>query len=157
MILVGIDVAKNKHDCLIINSDGEILVNSFSISNSLEGFQTLYSKICSCSTNNLEIKIGLEATGHYSNNISELLLNKNFPVFIINPLHTSLYKKSQSFRKTKTDKLDTLTICSMLQTQKLTPYAPVSYHSQELKSLTRYRFRLVDECAKLKVNKIAAR
>lgn len=59
MILVGIDVAKNKHDCLIINSDGEILTNSdgeiltnsFTIPNSLEGFNTLYSKICSCSTN----------------------------------------------------------------------------------------------------------
>ena len=152
MILVGIDVAKNKHDCLITNSDGEILANSFTIPNSLEGFQSLCSKILACSTNDSQIKIGLEATGHYSNNISEFLLNKNFPVFIINPLHTSLYRKSQSFRKTKTDKLDTHTICSMLQTQKLTPYAPVSYHSQELKSLTRYRFRLVDECSKLKVS-----
>lgn len=152
MILVGIDVAKNKHDCLITNSDGEILANSFSIPNSLEGFQTLSSKILSCSTNDSKIKIGLEATGHYSNNISEFLLNKNFPVFIINPLHTNLYRKSQSFRKTKTDKLDTHTICSMLQTQKLTPYAPISYHNQELKSLTRYRFRLVDECSKLKVS-----
>ena len=152
MILVGIDVAKNKHDCLIINSDGEILVNSFTIPNSLEGFQSLYSKICSCSTHDTEIRIGLEATGHYSNNISEFLLNKNFPIFIINPLHTSLYRKSQSFRKTKTDKLDTLTICAMLQTQKLTPYAPISYHSQELKSLTRYRSRLVHDCSRLKVS-----
>lgn len=152
MILVGIDVAKNKHDCLIINSDGEILVNSFTIPNSLAGFQTLYSKIRSCSSHETEIRIGLEATGHYSNNISEFFLNKNFPIFIINPLHTSLYRKSQSFRKTKTDRIDTLTICSMLQTQKLTPYAPISYHSQELKSLTRYRSRLVHDCSKLKVS-----
>ena len=152
MILVGIDVAKNKHDCLIINSHGEILANSFTIPNSLEGYQILYDKIRSYSKNDPQIKIGLEATGHFSNNISEFLLNKNFPIFIINPLHTNLYRKSQSFRKTKTDKLDTHTICLMLQTQKLTPYAPVSYHSQELKSLTRYRSRLVDECSKLKVS-----
>lgn len=152
MILVGIDVAKNKHDCLIINSEGEILANSFTIPNSFDGFQTLCSKIRFCSKNDSQIKIGLEATGHYSNNISEFLLNKNYPLFIINPLHTNLYRKSQSFRKTKTDKLDTHTICSMLQTQKLTPYAPVSYHSQELKSLTRYRFRLIEESSKLKVS-----
>ncbi|MDO4474691.1 MAG: IS110 family transposase [Eubacteriales bacterium] len=152
MILVGIDVAKNKHDCLIINSNGEVLANSFTIPNSMDGFLNLYSKICSYSINDPEIKIGLEATGHYSNNIAEFFLNKNFPIFIMNPLHTNLYRKSQSFRKTKTDKLDTLTICSILQTQKLTPYASVSYHSQELKSLTRYRFRLVDECSKLKVS-----
>lgn len=152
MILVGIDVAKNKHDCLIINSNGEVLANSFSIPNSLEGFLILYNKIMSFSKNTAEIKIGLEATGHYSINISAFLLNKNLPVFIINPLHTSLYRKSQSFRKTKTDKADTFTICSMLQTQKLTPYAPASYHSQELKSLTRYRFRLVEDSSKLKVS-----
>lgn len=152
MIFVGIDVAKNKHDCLIINSNGEILFDTFTISNSFEGFSFLYSQISACIADDPEIKIGLEATGHYSNNISEFLLNKNLPVFIINPLHTSLYRKSQSFRKTKTDKLDTHTICSMLQTQKLTPYAPVSYHSQELKSLTRYRSRLVFDCSKLKVS-----
>ena len=29
MILTGIDVAKDKHDCFIMNSDGEILVKAF--------------------------------------------------------------------------------------------------------------------------------
>ena len=29
MIFVGIDVAKNKHDCFITNSDGEVLFHSF--------------------------------------------------------------------------------------------------------------------------------
>ena len=62
MILVGIDVAKNKHDCLIINSNGEVLANSFTIPNSMDGFLSLYSKICSYSINDPEIKIGLEAT-----------------------------------------------------------------------------------------------
>ena len=28
MIYVGIDIAKDKHDCFIINSDGEILFGS---------------------------------------------------------------------------------------------------------------------------------
>lgn len=42
MIYIGIDVAKNKHDCLISNSDGEILFDHFTISNSLEGFDFLF-------------------------------------------------------------------------------------------------------------------
>lgn len=33
MIYVGIDVAKDKHDCFITNSDGEVLFKSFTISN----------------------------------------------------------------------------------------------------------------------------
>ena len=38
MILVGIDVAKDKHDCFIMNSDGEILAKAFTFLNNLEGF-----------------------------------------------------------------------------------------------------------------------
>ena len=150
MIYVGIDVAKDKHDCLISNSDGEILFPVFTISNDLIGFSFLLQRIQACSNNPETIKIGLEATGHYSNNLADFLINKNFHIFIINPLHTSLYKKSQSFRKTKTDKADAQSIVSMLMTQKLTPYVPASYHEKELKSLTRYRFNLVHDCSRLK-------
>lgn len=45
MIFVGIDIAKDKHDCFISNSDGEVLFNAFTITNSLEGFNDLYQKI----------------------------------------------------------------------------------------------------------------
>lgn len=45
MIYVGIDVAKDKHDCFITNSDGEVLFNAFTITNNLEGFINLYNKI----------------------------------------------------------------------------------------------------------------
>ena len=45
MIYVGIDVAKDKHDCFITNSDGEVLFKAFTISNNLDGFNELYQKI----------------------------------------------------------------------------------------------------------------
>ena len=47
MIYVGIDVAKDKHDCCILGSDGEILFSPFTIQNSLQGFDELYEKIWS--------------------------------------------------------------------------------------------------------------
>ena len=47
MILVGIDVAKDKHDCCIINSDGKFPEEVFSILNNREGYETLYKRICS--------------------------------------------------------------------------------------------------------------
>lgn len=31
MVYVGIDVAKDKHDCFIVNSDGEVLYDVFTI------------------------------------------------------------------------------------------------------------------------------
>ena len=45
MIFVGIDVAKDKHDCLIISSEGEVLADVFTISNSKEGFEHLLQTI----------------------------------------------------------------------------------------------------------------
>lgn len=69
----------------------------------------------------------------------------------INPLHTNLYRKSLSLRKTKTDKVDAHTIATMLMSDvNLKSYSDISYHNEELKSLTRYRFDKVKERAKLK-------
>lgn len=73
------------------------------------------------------------------------------PTYIINPLHTNLYRKSLSLRKTKTDKVDARTIASMIMSDvNLKSYSNTSYHNEELKSLTRYRFDKVKERAKLK-------
>ena len=68
MILVGIDVAKDKHDCFICNSEGEVLFDAFTIPNSMEGFNNLFEKIKSVSDDLSKVKVGLEATGHYSSN-----------------------------------------------------------------------------------------
>lgn len=153
MICVGIDVAKDKHDCFISNSDGVVLFDAFTISNNREGFETLFLKIVSVSDDLSKVKVGLEATGHYSYNLLGFLLDKGLTTFIINPLHTNLYRKSLSLRQTKTDKADAHTITSMLMSDvNLKSYSDTSYHNEELKSLTRYRFDKVKERAKLKTS-----
>ena len=151
MIYAGIDVAKDKHDCFICNSDGEIVFNSFTIQNTMEGFDSLYQKILSVTDDLSKVKVGLEATGHYSYNLLGYLLDKGLPTFVINPLHTNLYRKSLTLRKTKTDKVDAHTIAMMLMSDmNLKSYSNTLYHNEELKSLTRYRFDKVQERAKLK-------
>ena len=152
MIYVGIDVAKDKHDCFAMNSDGEILSEKLTITNNLDGFETLYNSLMNFSDSLYNIKVGLEATGHYSNNILNFLTEKGFNIYLINPLQTNLYVKGQSLRKTKTDKLDAHVIATMLISDNLKPYIPVSYHISELKSLTRHRFRLVKENSKFKTS-----
>lgn len=153
MIFVGIDVAKDKHDCFITNSDGEALFNVFTIANNLEGFNDLFNKIISIETNPDNVKIGLEATGHYNYNLLGFLIDKGLPTFVINPLHTNLFRKSLSLRLTKTDKVDARTIALMMMSGvNLQSYSDKSYHNEELKSLTRYRFDKVQERAKLKTS-----
>jgi len=151
MVFVGIDVAKDKHDCFIVNSEGEVLANVFTISNSKDGFVLLLQRIRDCTSSLDTMKVGLEATGHYSYNILGFLLDSGLTTYVLNPLHTNLYRKSLSLRKTKTDSVDARTIAAMLMSDvDLKPYTDTAYHNEELKSLTRYRFDKVRERAKLK-------
>jgi transposase len=151
MIIVAVDVAKDKHDCFITNTDGEVLFDSFVIQNNQDGFEDLYQKICSVTGSPQNVKVGLEATGHYHLNLLGYLLDKGFPTCLINPLQTSLFRKSLSFRKTKTDPVDARAIARLLMSDRtLQPYSLTSYQNQELKSLTRYRADKVRERAKLK-------
>ncbi len=150
-ILSPYNVSKDKHDCFILNSEGEILADVFTISNNLEGFSILLETIRSCTTLKDDIKVGLEATGHYSYNILGFLLDNGLTTYVMNPLRTNLYRKSLSLRKTKTDRVDARTIAAMLLSDMgLKPYTDTAYHNEELKSLTRYRFDKVKERAKLK-------
>ena len=151
MVCVGIDVAKDKHDCFVISSEGVVLADVFTIPNNREGFDRLLQRIRACSAGQDKIKVGLEATGHYSYNILGFLLDNGLDSFVIIPLHTNLYRKSLSLRKTKTDRVDARTIAAMLMSDVgLKPYTDTAYHNEELKSLTRYRFDKVKERAQLK-------
>lgn len=151
VISVGIDVSKDKHDCFIVSSEGEVLADVFTIPNTMDGFNLLLQRVRECTTPQDKIKVGLEATGHYSYNLLGFLLDNGLATYVLNPLCTNLYRKSLSLRKTKTDRVDARTIASMLLSDVgLKPYTDTAYHNEELKSLTRYRFDKVKERAKLK-------
>ena len=151
VVSVGVDVSKDKHDCFILSSEGEVLADVFTIPNNLDGFRFLLRRIRDCTHAQDKIKVGLEATGHYSYNLLGFLLDNGLPTYVLNPLRTNLYRKSLSLRKTKTDRVDARTIAAMLLSDAgLKPYTNTAYHNEELKSLTRYRFDRVKERAKLK-------
>ena len=99
MVCVGIDVAKDKHDCCILDSDGMVRADCFTIPNNMDGFKQLLQTIRNCTKKSDKIKVGLEATGHYSYNILGFLLDNDLAVYVMNPLHTNLYRKSLSLRK----------------------------------------------------------
>ncbi|MCR8908840.1 IS110 family transposase [Thermophilibacter sp. ET337] len=151
MVSVGIDVAKDKHDCFILGEGGEVLADVFTVPNTQEGFSRLAERICSCRPEGEPVRVGLEATGHYSHNILEFLVGSGFDTFVLNPLSANLYRKSLTLRKTKTDRVDARNIAAMLLSGKgLEPYRGAERTIADLKSLTRYRFDKVRDRAKLK-------
>lgn len=146
MLTVGIDVAKDKHDCCILTQDGERI--SFVIPNDRNGFNTLMENIAKYSDESGDIKIGLESTGQFSQNILKFLVNSGIPTYLFNPLYVKEYHRNLIHRSTKTDKLDAYVLADMLMSgRNLKPYCVLAYHKEEVKSLTRFRFSLIRQRA----------
>lgn len=139
MIFIGIDVASQKHDIIIIDDYGEIINNHFTISNDKAGFKKLHTVIKSCMKSINDIHIGMEETGIYHENLRDFLISKGFTVYTINPLLTSYSRRASSPRLTKTDKIDSTAICRYIMNnyRSLHSYTPSLYHLDELKQLTR--------------------
>lgn len=143
MILVGIDVASNKHDIFIMNALGEVFNKHFTIDNTRQGYKKLLDQISLAKEffKDSNVRIGLESTGHYSRNILHFLILEGYDVMFINPLLTNMDRKASSVRKTKTDSIDAKAICMFLirNQNDFKPYTLSSYHIDELKILVRQR------------------
>ena len=61
MYYIGIDISKFKHDCAVIDGDGDVVTSSWSFGNDHEGFALLKELLDALEG---EKRIGFEATGH---------------------------------------------------------------------------------------------
>ena len=86
-----------------------------------------------------EIRIGHEATGHYGDNLIPFLNEHGYSFMQFNPYLIKKVSDAFRLRKTKTDKLDAMTISKVLLSVDYKPYQLSSYHISSLKSLTRLR------------------
>ena len=147
MILVGIDVGKNSHYFTVVNKDdGEVLLEPRKINNNLEGFDSLLSSIKPYK--NSDILIGMEDTGHYHFALMKYLLDKKYTVALINPVTTDLTRRANG-SVSKTDKLDTLTICDILASSNIKKPYRISkvnrFDLYEQRCLTRHHHNLKEE------------
>lgn len=142
MYLIGIDISKFKHDCFIATETGLVIAESFSFDNNQEGFNKFLKLLLSLDQS-VEMRIGLEATGHYGTNLKLFLHEHNFSFMEFNPILSDRFRQVSSLRKTKNDKIDAKLISKMLLSHDYKTNSSISYHILKLKSLTRFRKRLV--------------
>ena len=162
MIIVGIDVASEKHDYFMLQKETGTVFSSSAITipNNEAGYKKLHRDIQSfCGAiGDSKVRIGLESTGIYSANIIAFLLEQNYETMMINPILTNMTRKASKVHSPKNDNLDAQTICKYLvdNESSFAPYTPTLYHIQSLKSLSRKRFFIVEELrkAKLAVNNL---
>lgn len=142
MYYVGIDISKYKHDCTILNEHGEVIKSNFTFLNNLEGF-TMFIKIVKSLGNPKNVKIGFESTSHYMNNLMKFLRDNKYKFSLVNPLLVSRFRKSNTLRNNKTDKIDSKLIALYLSQTNNENYELDSSRYLQLKKLTRTRIRLI--------------
>lgn len=139
MYYCGIDIAKTKHVIALIDETGTILKQGVSINNDLPGFERLDQLLLPYKG---DVRIGLEATGHYWLALYEHFSKLGYELNVINPLLVKAFRKVD-IRKRKTDRIDLVAISQFLRIYKPSStqmHLPVIL---QLKELTRFRFQMV--------------
>ncbi len=143
---VGIDVSKFKHTVAIIDEEGEIRKKSFDISNSREGFDSLLNELGLLGEKE-QIKIGMEATGHYMSCLVRCLISNGYQVQIYNPSLISMFRDSESVNLAKTDNLDAMLIAKYVATHPFTSSPQISYLIGEIRKISRAKYFLFGDKA----------
>ena len=150
MISVGIDVSKGKSTVCIMKPCGEILESPFDIGHTADELDSLISLIKSFDE---ETRVVMEDTGHYHLPVATYLSSHNIFVCCVKALRMKKFC-SQSIRRAKTDKIDSIKIASFGITywNELVKAYPSNVIYDELKFLARQYYQVTGMLVKSKVN-----
>ena len=149
MIIIGIDIGKNKHEATLIDEKGNIIGKSIKFENSTAGFNKLISSINNYNISNDKFVFSMEATGHYWLALFSKLVESDYNVQVINPIQTDACRKFY-IRETKNDSKDSFLIA---QVTRFNGYSKTTLPDEvmiSLKELTRFRTFLVDNISDYK-------
>lgn len=140
ILLVAINAAKFLPKALICNYFGDIIDHSFFFSVDKAGLNLCLAKLEKAkATFNIErVFIGIEATGHYYEDIVRFFTSHGYNVAIINAA-TTHEERSSALNWCKTDDRDLVAIAYSLKNNKVTQSQLPTGHYRQLLALTRAR------------------
>lgn len=152
VLIVAIDAAKLHQKALICNYFGDVIEESFFFSVNSIGIEELCNKIKEASkrTNAQRIFLGVEATGHYYEDIVRELGTRGYGVQIFNA-YTTFEERSSALSWCKTDDLDLVAIAHAVMQNKGTQFTLSEGIQRQLLTLSRARRSEVNRCSTLKV------
>lgn len=153
-LYLGVDIAKETHFAAMTNQLGEILLEPFPFPNNASGFAFFLDQVLPFISRNDDLLVGFESTAHYAANFIQFLETHHFHYSVINPLVTSSMRKS-NIRKTKTDSLDSLLICSVLSQLSFKKSLYRSSEYEELYELCRAKHNLIKMRTKAKIQLVS--
>ena len=144
--VLAIDVAKGKSMVSLITDCGEVLIEPYEINHSKNDFYNLNQKISKFNLN--DISVIMESTGIYHRPVERFFLENNFKVYTINALYSKMYKRN--LRKTKTDKLDCISLSELFFTTDFKQYIKPDELYLNMNALSRQYFALSELNTNLK-------
>ena len=114
MYIVGIDIAKRKHEAAVIDGEGAVIIKPFSFTNNCSGYNRLLAMLAKAKLPLDEVSFAMEATGHYWLALFTRLQKEGFRVQVINPVQTNSIR-SFYIRQAKTDPRDALLIAEVIR------------------------------------------
>ena len=144
--VLAIDVAKGKSMVSLITDCGEVLIEPYEINHSKFDFDNLNQKISNFNLDN--VSVIMESTGIYHRPIERYFKKKNYNVYTINALYSKMYKRN--LRKTKTDKLDCISLSELFFTTDFRKYVKPNELYLNMNALSRQYFALSELDCNLK-------
>lgn len=144
--VLAIDVAKAKSMVSLITDCGEVLIGPYEINHSKVDFDYLNRSISKFNLDN--VSVIMESTGIYHRPIERYFLDNNYNVYTINALYSKMYKRN--LRKTKTDKLDCLSLAELFFTTDFKQYIKPDILYLDMNALSRQYFALSELSSNLK-------
>ena len=150
MISVGIDVSKGHSAVCMLNPGGEVVKPPFDMQHTIDEVTSLVNLIKSFDE---EVRVVLETTGHYHWPVTAVLIKNDIFVCQVNSLRMKRFC-SQSLRRAKTDKIDSIKIASygIAYWNELEKMNSVNDIYSELRMLSRQYHFTVSLMIKAKVN-----
>ena len=154
MYIVGIDIAKRKHEAAVIDGEGTVIIKPFSFTNNCSGYNRLLAMLTKAKLPLDEVSFAMEATGHYWLALFTRLQKEGFRVQVINPVQTNSIR-SFYIRQVKTDPRDALLIAEVIRFGHFSESTLHPENIYELRELCRGRHAIVSMQADVKRKVVA--
>ena len=143
-LIVGIDVAKNKHYAFFGTATGKTILKRLIFKNSIKGFEKLLTHEESLKVQHGFEKVifGLEATGNYHKPLGEYLIKCCRNVVLLSGVAVKNNRRMMDCRWDKNDTKDAAVIADLISQGKFLFYEYVSMPIRDLRNLLSLKRRL---------------
>jgi len=136
-LIVGIDVAKQKHNAFLGTATGKTLLKRLVFENNREGFEKLLMHVESISASNghKRVTFGLEPTADYHKPLAEFLINREHNLVLVSGVAVKRNRELLDGRWDKNDMKDSANVADLISQGKCLFYEYPTHVLRDLRSL----------------------